>query len=57
MVESSEASSPAEEAEEATIEEEFDLSDIMSEEVEGGVSSKESKLREIEEQLKVRFSH
>ena len=54
MVESSEASSPAEEA---TIEEEFDLSDIMSEEVEGGVSSKESKLREIEEQLKVRFSH
>ena len=43
------------ETEEVVVEEEFDLSDVMSEEVEGGENSKEKKMREIEEQLKVRF--
>ena len=52
MVESSAASDEATVEEEA-IEEEFDLSDIMSEEVEVGSSSKEQKMREVEEQLKV----
>lgn len=53
VVENSEA--PAVETEEVVVEEEFDLSDVMSEEVEGGENSKEKKMREIEEQLKVRF--
>ena len=52
VVESSAASDEATVEEEA-IEEEFDLSDIMSEEVEVGSSSKEQKMREVEEQLKV----
>ena len=52
MVDSSAASDEATVEEEA-IEEEFDLSDIMSEEVEVGSSSKEQKMREVEEQLKV----
>ena len=52
VVESSAASDEAMVEEEA-IEEEFDLSDIMSEEVEVGSSSKEQKMREVEEQLKV----
>ena len=39
-------------ADEAPVEEEFDLSDIMSEEVEDAGTSKEARMREIEEQLK-----
>ena len=42
----------AELVEEAVVEEEFDLSEIMSEEVEEAVTSKEAKMREIEEQLR-----
>lgn len=54
MVEASAASASDEAAvEEEAVEEEFDLSDIMSEEVEAGSSSKEQKMREVEEQLKV----